>query len=92
MQTETPATWTMSEPQQVLGALRTIRTICGDAHIHCAFGQMKLYLLVKQRLELGHIPISSSKEKPRLPETNYLAELARREAGQVSKDDIEAKF
>ena len=92
MQPETPATWTMSEPQQVLGALRTIRTICDDAHIHRAFGQMKLYLLVKQKLESGHKPISSSKGKPRLPETNYLAELARREAGPVSEDEVEAKF
>ena len=92
MQTETPATWTMSEPQQVLGALRTIQTICDDAHIHRAFGQMKLCLLVQDKLKSGHKPISSSKGKQRLPETKYLEELARREAGPVSEDEIEASF
>ena len=91
MQMETPATWTMSEPHQVLGALRTIRTICDDAHIHRAFGQMKLCLLVQQKLKSGHTPISSGKGKSRLPETNYLEELARGEAGLVSEDEIEAK-
>ena len=92
MQTETPATWTMSEPQQVLGALRTIRTICDDAHIHRAFGQMKLCLLVQGKLDSGYRPIPSGKGKLRLPETNYLEELARREAGLSSEDDIEAKL
>ncbi len=48
MQTETPATWTMSELQQVLGTLRTIKIICDDAQIHRAFGQMKLCLLVQE--------------------------------------------
>ena len=92
MQLETPATWTMSEPKQVLGALRTIKTICDDAHIHRAFGQMKLYLLVQQELESGHKPLPSGKGKQRLPGTIYLKELARREAGPVSEDEIEAKF
>ena len=92
MQTETPATWTMSEPQQVLGALRTIGMICDDAHIHRAFAQMKLYLLVQQRLESGYKPISSGKGKPRHAETNYLEELARSEAGPVSEDEVEAKI
>ena len=92
MQTETPATWTMSEPRQVLGALRTIRTICDDAYIHRAFGQMKLCLLVQKKLESGHRPIPSGKGKLRLPETNYLEELARREAGPSPEDEIEAKL
>ncbi len=92
MQTETPATWTMSEPQQVLGALRTIGMICDDAHIHRAFAQMKLCLLVQQRLESGYKPISSGKGKPRHAETNYLEELARSEAGPVSEDEVEAKI
>ena len=92
IQSETPATWTMSEPQQVLGALRTIRTRCDDAQIHRAFGQMKLYLLVQEKLRLGYKPISSGKGKTRLPETNYLEELARKEADTVSEAEIEAKF
>lgn len=92
MQMETPATWTMSEPHQILGALRTIRTICDDAHIHRAFGQMKLCLLVQQKIESGYRPISSGRGKSRLPETNYLEELARREARPVSEDEIEAKY
>ena len=92
MQTETPATWTMSEPQQVLGALGTIKTICDDAYIHRAFGQMKLCLLVQEKLKSGHKPISSGKGKSRLPEKKYLKELARREAGPVSEDEIEAKY
>ena len=92
IQTETPATWTMSEPQQVLGALRAIRTICDDAQIHRAFGQMKLCLLVQQKLNSGYKPISSGKRKTRLPETNYLEELARKEADTVSEDEIEARF
>lgn len=91
MQTATPATWAMSEPQQVLGALRIIKTNCDDTHIHRVFGQMKLCLLVQEKLRSGHTPISSGKGKPRLPETNYLADLARRDAGPVSEDEIEAK-
>ena len=92
MQTETPATWTMSEPQQVLGALSTIGMICDDAHIHRDFAQMKLCLLVQQRLESGYKPISSGKGKPRHAETNYLEELARSEAGPISEDEVEAKI
>ena len=92
IQSETPATWTMSEPQQILGALRAIRTICDDAQIHRAFGQMKLCLLVQEKLKSGYQPISSGKGKTRLPETNYLEELARKEADTVSEAEIEAKF
>ena len=92
IQSETPATWSMSEPQHVLGALRTIRAICDDANIHRAFAQMKLYLVVQQKLESGHKPIHSGKGKPRLPQTLYLEELARREAGPVSEEEIEAIF
>ncbi|KAK0513738.1 hypothetical protein JMJ35_003460 [Cladonia borealis] len=92
MQTATPATWTMSEPQQVLGALRTIKNICDDAHIHRAFGQMKLCLLVQEKVKSGHIPISSGKGMSRLPETNYLEEIAREEAGPLSEAEIEAKY
>ena len=92
IQPETPATWTMSEPQHVLGALRTLGVICDDAHIHRAFAQMRLYLLVQQKLESGHKPIHSGKGKARLPENIYLEELARREAGPVSEEEIEASF
>ena len=92
IQLETPATWTMSEPQHVLGALRTIRAICDDASIHRAFAQMKLYLLVHQKLGSGHKPVQSGKGKSRLPEKIYLEELARREAGPVSEEEIEARF
>ncbi len=91
MQPQTPATWTMSEPQQVLGALRTIKTICVDAHIHRAFGQMKLHLLVQERLESDHKPIPSGKGNQPRRETIYLEELARREAGPVCEDEIKAK-
>ena len=92
IQLETQATWTMSEPQHILGALNTIKTICDDAQIHRAFGQMRLYLLVHQKLESGHKPVQSGKGKPRLPEKLYLEELARREAGPVSEEEIEARF
>ena len=92
IQPETPATWTMSEPQHVLGALRTLGAICDDTHIHRAFAQMRLYLLVQQKLESGHKPIYSGKGKARLPENIYLEELARREAGPVSKEEIEASY
>ena len=92
IQPETPATWTMSEPQHILGALNTIKTICDHAQIHRAFGQMRLYLLVHQKLESGHKPVQSGKGKPRLPEKLYLEELARREAGPVSEEEIEARF
>ena len=92
MQPETPATWTMSEPQHVLGALRTLGAISDDTHIHRAFAQMRLYLLVQQKLQSGHKPIHSGKGKARLPENIYLEELARREAGPVSEEEIEASY
>ena len=92
IQLATPATWTMSEPQHVLGALSTLGTICDDAQIHRAFGQMRLYLLVHQKLESGHKPVQSGKGKLRLPAKIYLEELARREAGPVSEEEIEARF
>ena len=92
IQPETPATWTMSEPQNVLGALLTIGTKCDDLQTHRAFAQMKLCLLVQQKLKSGYKSISSGKGSPRKPEMKYLKELARREAGPVSNDKVEAKF
>ena len=92
MQPETPATWTMSEPRQVLGALRTIGTKCDDVQTHRAFAQMKLCLLVQQKLKSGYKSISSGKGKLRKPEMIYLEELARGEAGTVSDDEVRAKF
>ena len=92
MQPETPATWTMSEPRQVLGALRTIGTKCNDVQTHRAFAQMKLCLLVQQKLKSGYKSISSGRGKLRKPEMIYLEELARGEAGTVSDDEVKAKF
>ena len=92
IQPETPATWTMSEPQHVLGALRTLGAICDDTHIHRAFAQMRLYLLVQKKLESGFKPIYSGKGKARLPENLYLEKLAREEAGPVSEEEIKASY
>ena len=78
----------MSEPRQVLGALRTIRTKYDDVQIHRAFAQMKLCLLVQQKLMSGYRSISSGKGKLQKPEMIYLEELAQREAGLVSEDEI----
>ena len=90
---ETPSTWTMSEPRQILGALRTLKTISNDANIHRAFGQMKLLGLVESKveaqkqLESGHDTIRQCKGKQRGACYTYLEELARKEAGTASKHE-----
>lgn len=47
--TQMPRTWDMSDPDEIYSALIAIKDTTDAAKIHRAFGQMQLYLTVKQK-------------------------------------------
>ena len=81
---EMPSTWSMSDPEEVFNALKTIHLNSQDCKIHRAYGQIHLYELVEETRAHEVTHATSRQGSGRIA---LLDKMAKDSAGDVSKKE-----
>ena len=78
-----PSIWSMNDPDQILNALGSMNNNTNDARIHRAYGQMRLFSKVEDRVK-NEIVHPNSKGRHIEPYLSVLDSLAEEHAGKVT--------